>query len=177
MNIKERLSARISLNEIQEIISLINYNDLKKRELFNLLFDSNDKIAFQAAWVMSHFSSKDNKWLYSKQDELINEVLICKDIGKRRLILTLLYQQPLVNLRVDFLDFCFERMITEREPLAIQSLCMKMAYELCRPTPELMQELRTALEMMEGELSPAIYAAKRNILKAMQKGKSLQPFK
>jgi len=65
-------------------------------------------------------------------------------------------------------------MITEREPLAIQSLCMKIAYELCRSVPELMQELRTALEMMGGELSPAIYAAKRNILKAMQKGKKLK---
>lgn len=51
---------------------------------------------------------------------------------------------------------------------------MKLAYELCRPIPELIQELCIALEMMEGELSPAIQVTKKNILKAMTKGKSLQ---
>jgi len=95
MNIKERLSERISLNEIQEIISSIKHSHLKKQELFNLLFDSNDKIAYQAAWVMSHFSSKENEWLASKQDELINEVMICKHSGKCRLLLNILYNQPL----------------------------------------------------------------------------------
>lgn len=174
MNIKERLSQRISMDDIQEIIYLMQDNGLKKQELFSLLFDPNDKIAFQAAWVMSHFSLKENEWLFSKQDELIDEVLICQHTGKRRLILTLLYRQPLVNfLRVDFLDFCLERMITKKEPSGVQSLCMKIAYELCRSSPELMQELKTALEMIEEEVPPAIYVARKNILKAMQKGKNL----
>src|SRR5690606_1220710 len=146
------------------------------RELFYLLFDRNDKIAYQSAWVMSHFSKENNQWLYSKQDELINEVMICKHAGKCRLLLNILYNQPRINLRADFLDFCFDRTTTRKEPLAIQSLCMKIAYELCRPLPELMQELKLALEMMEGELSPAIRAARNNILKAMRKGKSLRSF-
>jgi len=175
MNIKERLSQRISVDDIQEFIYLMQDNDLKKQELFSLFFDSNDKVAFQAAWVMSHFSVKENEWLYSKQDELIDEVLICQRTGKRRLILALLYRQPLKNvLRVDFLDFCLDRMIAKKEPSGVQSLCMKIAYELCRAIPELMQELKTTLEMMEGKLSPAIQAARKNILRAMQKGKSLQ---
>lgn len=172
MNIKERLSQRISMDDIREINYLLK-GDNQKQELFNLLFDVNDKIAYQAAWVMSHFSKEDNKWLSCKQDELINEVMICKHAGKRRLLLNILYNQPLINLRADFLDFCLERTITEKEPLAIQSLCMKIAYELCRPIPELMQELRTALEMMEDELSPAIRAARNNILKAIHLRESL----
>ena len=36
--------------------------------------------------------------------------------------------------------------------------------------------IKLALEMMEGELSPAIRAARNNILKAMRKGKSLRSF-
>jgi len=176
MNIKERLSQRIGKHDIHEINYLLQNNASKKQELFNLLFDSSDKIAYQAAWVMSHFSKEENQWLSAKQDALISEVMICKHIGKRRLLLTILYNQPLVNLRADFIDFCLDRVVTDKEPLAIQSLCMKIAYELCRPVPELMQELRAALEMMEDDLSPAIRAARNNILKAMQKGKSLQKF-
>lgn len=51
---------------------------------------------------------------------------------------------------------------------------MKIAYELCRTIPELMQELKTTLEMMDGKLCPAICSVRKNILKAMQKGKSMQ---
>lgn len=51
---------------------------------------------------------------------------------------------------------------------------MKIAYELCRTIPELTQELKTILEMMEGELCPAIRSVRKNILKAIPKGKSLQ---
>lgn len=178
MNIKEKLSERINMDDVQEIIVLIQGDELNKQELFNLLFNVNDKIAFQATWTMSHFSLEDNEWLYHKQDKLIDEVLICEHVGKRRLILALLYKQPLANIqRVDFLDFCLDRMVAKKEPTGVQSLCMKIAYELCRHTPELMQELKTELEMIEGDLAPAIYASRKNILQAFRKGKSLQPCK
>ena len=124
---------------------------------------------------MNHYSLWENRWLYDKQDELIDEAMICEHKDKRRLILSLLYRQPLANPpRVDFLDFCLDRMISKKESPGRQSIYIKIAYELCRPIPELVQELRTALEMMEGELSPAIAVARKNVLKAMVKGKSLQ---
>lgn len=175
MNLKNILSLRIGKQDIHKIIFLTQGDTKRKQKLYNLLFDQDDKIAYQAAWIMTHFSAKENEWLYNKQDKLINEVLICKHTGKRRLILAILYKQPLASPpRVDFLDFCLERMISKDEPFGIQSLCMKIAYELCLPIPELTQELRTILEIMKDDLSPAIQTSKKNILKAMAKGKSLQ---
>lgn len=175
MNFKSKFSQRISMDDILEITYLVQGNDKKKQELYDLLFDKEDQISYQAAWVMNHYSLWENRWLYNKQDELIDEAMVCEHTGKRRLILSLLYRQPLSNHpRVDFLDFCLDRMISKKEPSGVQSLCMKLAYELCRPIPELIQELKTTLEMMEGELSPAIAVARKNVLKAMVKGKSLQ---
>lgn len=175
MNFKSKLSQRISMDDILEITYLTQGNNIRKQELYDLLFDQEDQIAYQAAWVMNHYSLWENRWLYNKQNELIDEAMVCEHTGKRRLILSLLYRQPLANPpRVDFLDFCLERMISKKEPSGVQALCVKLAYELCRPIPELIQELCVALEMMEGELSPAIQVTKKNILKAMTKGKSLQ---
>ena len=91
-------------------------NNKKKRELYNLLFDVNDKLAYQAAWVFTHFSLGENEWLYDKQDELIDEALVCAHPGKRRLLLVLLFNQPLANPpRTDLLDFCLERMLSKQE--------------------------------------------------------------
>ena len=175
--IRERLSQRIGMRDIYEITCLVQYNDKFKQELYMLLFDADDKLAYQAAWAMGHFSLSENKWLYSKQNELINEAMTCKHTGKRRLILSLLFRQPLASPpRVDFLDFCLERMVLRQEQPGTQALCMKLAYEQCRSIPELLQELRTILDRMEGDLPPSIKATRKNVLQAMRKGKSMQRY-
>jgi len=175
VDFKAKLSERIGMNDINEILHLISQSDRRKKELYNLIFDKDEAIGYYATWIFTHLSSENNKWLYNKKDKLIDEVLVCKHGGKRRVILNLLYKQPFAEpLRVDFLDFCLERMVSVQELPGVQSLCIKIAYELCRTTPELIQELKTILEMMEGDLCPAIRTVRKNILKAMQKGKSMQ---
>lgn len=175
MDFKARLSQRMGMDDINEILRLAHDSDSRKQELYNLVIGEDEIIGYHAAWIFTHFSSQDNEWLYNKQDQLIDEVLVCKHGGKRRVMLNLLYRQPFPNPpRVDFLDFCLERMMSGEELPGVKSLCMKIAYELCRPIPELMQELKTMLAMMEDDLVPSIRAVRKNILKAMQKGKSLQ---
>lgn len=177
MDFKTMLSQRIGMDDINSILLLTHRSDERKQELYDLLFDDDEAVGYQAAWVFSHFSFKDNQWLYDKQDELINEVLTCKHGGKRRVILCLLNKQPMANPpRVDFLDFCLERMQPGQELPGVQSLCIKIAYELCLPIPELKQELKLTLEMIDGDLKPAIRTVKKNVLKAMKRGKSLQKF-
>lgn len=176
-DLKSRLSQRIGIADIHEITFLAQNDNQKKQELYECLLDTDDNIGYKAAWVMTHFSQNENVWLYDKQDELINALLSCEHPGKRRLILALLFRQPLCNPpRIDLLNFCLERMISKRELPGVQSLCMKMAYELCRLTPELLQELKTILEMMEHDLVPSIGTVRKNILKAMPKRKSLQSY-
>lgn len=175
INFKAKLSERIGMNDIHEILRLTQQSNKRKQELYNLMMGEDEKIGYHAAWIFTHFSPEANKWLYQKQDELIDEVMVCEHGGKRRVVLNLLYKQPLADPpRVDFLDFCLERMLSVKELPGVQSLCMKIAYELCRTIPELTQELKATLEMMEGELCPAIRSVRKNILKAIQKGKSLQ---
>lgn len=175
MNFNTKLSERIGMHDINEILRLTHDSDTRKRELYDLVIGEDEIIGYHAAWIFTHFSSQDNEWLYNKQDQLIDNILVCKHGGKRRVMLNLLYRQPFPNPpRVDFLDFCLERMMSSEELPGVKSLCMKIAYELCRPIPELIQELKTMLKMMEGDLVPSIQAVRKNILKAMQKGKSLQ---
>ena len=101
---------------------------------------------------------------------MVEAAMTCPHSGKRRMLLNLLSQQPAANPpRMDFLDFCLERVISRHEPGGVQSLCIKLAYQLTCSIPELQQELRTMLEIMEPELlNPAIRAVRRNTLKAMK---------
>ena len=175
-DIRERLSQRIGANDIHEITYSTQGNNKRKSELYNLIFDADESVAWQAAWVLGHFSLKENEWLYDKQNELIDELLSCLHTGKKRLLLNLLFRQPLSNPpRTDFFDYCLSGMASTEEPPGVRTLCMKLAYEMSRPIPELQREVRSLLEIMEHDsLIPSICATRKNILRAMQKGKSLQ---
>lgn len=176
MNFRALLSKRIHLDEARTFIKVAQESETHQKELFSLLFDANEKMAYQAGWLLSHWPRETDEWLIEKQDQLIDALLSCKQDGKRRVILTILYRQPLLELnRVDFLDYCLTCFLSNKEAIAIRSLCMKIAYELCRSMPELLQEFKSALELIEEGAPPAITGARKNILNAIRDAKSLQP--
>lgn len=177
-NLVNRLSGRIEMEDIHEITYLVQNNDKGKQQLYDLAFDEDDTVATNALWIMTHFSLYENEWLYQKQNEMIDKLLFVTNSSQQRLLLALLYRQPLTNPpRVNFLDYCLDEMISRKEAPGTTTLCMKLAYEMCRTIPELLQEYRAALDMLEPTtLPPSLRTARKNILKAMQKGKSLQLF-
>lgn len=170
-DLKVKLSKRLQMDDLYEITYWTQNNEQGTEELYQLLFEEDQKIANNALWAMTYFSWNEQQWLCQKQDELIDEVLISKNATRSRLLLTLLHQQPLANPpRIDFLNFCLDRCISLNEPPAITVLCIKLAYEMCRTHPELLQELQTLLDIMEeSNLPPSIQVARKNTLKAIQK--------
>lgn len=177
MDLRNKLSSRLHANDIYEICSLIQSTkeDSEKNEFYRLLFDTDQRVANNAAWIFTHFDLLHNKWLYAKQNELIDEAMKTTSDTKRRLILTLLLKQPFdeENIRTDFLDFCLEHMSSVHEPAGVKSLCIKLAYEQCKYFPELCSELKTALEIMEPALLPiAVKTSRKNLLKILCKMES-----
>lgn len=167
MNLLKELSTRIHMEEIHKTLCYVEGSDKRKQELYELIFNENDRLAYHALWILTHLNEKENEWLFAKQGELIDEVLRCAHPGKRRLLLNLLLKQSIPDPpRIDFLDFCLQGMLSKEELPGVQSLCIKLAYLQCQPIPELLQEFRTMLDIMEPELlSHAVRSARRNILK------------
>lgn len=175
-SISQKLSQRIGVEEVNAIVLLAQSDNSARQALYELLFDADERIGYQASWVFTHFSLQENSWLYDKQQELIRALFACQHSGKRRLLLNLIYRQPQENPpRVDLLDYCLDRMVSSDEPHAIRALSMKLAYELCISIPELLQEFSAILEMMQPELlPPSIRSARGNVLKALKSRRSLQ---
>ncbi len=62
-------------------------NNCLKEELYQLTFDENDRVSFNALWALTHFDEANNLWLFQKHNELIDRVLVEKNETKRRLML------------------------------------------------------------------------------------------
>ena len=171
---RKKLNKRMCMDDIYEICFLTQgeRNDGIKAKLYDLTFDKDERIATNALWAFTHFDLLNNEWLYAKHDDLIDRVLVEKNMTKLRLMLSLLIRQPFeeATLRSDFIDYCVAKITACAYPYAIRALCMKLAYEQMKYHPELLEELRMALDMLEQEvLSPGLLSAKRQIMKKIKR--------
>ena len=169
---RDRLLSRIHKNDIYEMCLLTTgaANDREKAKLYALVFDSDDRVSYNALWVLSNFSLLDNEWLYSKRDKLIDLVLHESHEGKKRMLLSLLERQPFEkdDIRTDFLDYGLEKMLSAADTCSVRSLCLKLSYAMCRCDSDLLREFRLSLEVLESEfLPPSLRAARKNILRNM----------
>lgn len=168
MDLYSTLSQRINIKTIQSLclyVTLPDHSALKE-QLFSLVFDKNERVSYNALWVLTHLNKEEIKWVNVKRDQIINQLLQTDHIGIRRLSLTLLNRLPLSvdSMRSDFLDYCFAH-ICSTEPYAIRALCLKLAYSHCKIYPELTTELLSHLQLMEfGELPPALKSTRKDIL-------------
>ena len=171
---RNQLINRLSINDIYSLCLQTQgkENNCLKEELYQLTFDENERVAFNALWALSHFDEANNPWLYAKHNDLIDRILLEKSMTKLRLMLSLLIRQPFeeATLRSDFIDYCIAKITACSYPYAIRAYCMKLAYEQMKYYPELLTELKAALDMLEQEaLSPGLASAKRQVMKKIKK--------
>lgn len=168
MDLKERMSGRLSKARIEELCEEIRGNVSCQECLFDLTDDADRRIAYNAFWVLSRLVVVDNFWIITKRDVLIDRVMAEQTDGIRRLILAVLLHLPFdkEHLRSDFVDFCLEKIPLNRETCAVRVYCLRLAFEQCKFYPELLQELQAVLAMIDGEPLPAgLYAARADIRK------------
>lgn len=171
MNLSDRLSGRLRLCEIRSLCETCAADDGLKSELFSMAVDADNRTAYNALWIFTHFRATDRLWLADRRNQLVDSLLATEHVGRRRLVLTLLDALPFEaqDVRTDYLDFCLSN-INSDEPYAIRALCMKQAFAHCRLFPELATELEAELELLATrEMSPGLRSARRNVLRGLSR--------
>lgn len=171
MNLEERLGERLGIRDIRGISGACvgESGRLLRAGVFALTGHPDDRVGYNALWVLTHLPVKELRAIISDRDRLVDLLLHAAHTGRRRLLLALLDRLPTgaTEVRTDYLDFCLSR-INSTEPYGVRALCMKQAFALCRFYPELMGELRNEIDMMEyGTLSPGLLCVRKHILRQM----------
>ena len=124
-------------------------------------------VARSALWGLTKASREELSQLQVILDEFIDQAMQTENSSVRRLSLNIVERLELKeeDLRTDFLDFCLEHMMDVEEFPGIQSVCMKLAFRMCKFYPELMDELKRTLEAMEIDYyKPAVKCVRNRIL-------------
>ena len=163
----ERLKQTFSEGGAQEI-----YQEVKATGNFlgfarRYIFDSDYRVARSALWGLTKATNEELSDLQVILNELIDKAMQTENSSVRRLTLNIIERLTLEedDMRTDFLDFCFEHMVSIEEFSGTQTLCMKLAFHMCTFYPELMDELMRTLEAMEIDYyKPAVKGLRKKIL-------------
>lgn len=139
--------------------------------LYNLIFDSDVKVAWRAAWACQKISEKQPKWFTDTNfDELAVLAMATKHGGMKRGCLSILNNLPLPEvLSVEFVNSCFEWMVSPQCPIAVQALSMKMLYKICCKEPDFTPEFKAYLENANpDDYSPGFISTRKNVLKLLK---------
>ena len=162
----ERLRQTFSEGGAQEIYQEVraagNFLGFARR----YVFDVDYRVARSALWGLTKATNEELSELQVILNELIDQAMQTENSSVRRLTLNIIERLTLEeDLRTDFLDFCFEHMVSIEEFPGIQTLCMKLTYRMCTFYPELMDELKRTIEAMEIDYyKPAIKCLRKRIL-------------
>ncbi len=164
----ERLKHTFSEGGAQEI-----YREVRDKDDFlgfarRYVFDNDYRVARSALWGLTKATDEELSELQVIRNELIDQAIQTDNSSVRRLTLNIIERLKMDedDLRTDFLDFCFEHMVSMEEFSGIQTLCMKLVYRMCSFYPELMDELKRTLDAMEIDYyKPAVKCLRKRILR------------
>jgi hypothetical protein len=171
---KNHLKGTLSRNMIDEIANSV-YDDISNFErVFDLIFDTDEKVAWRAAWACEKIIQKFPELIDNHKIKKISDLaLSTKHNGLHRLSLSILNSVPISEiLNVELINSCFEWMISSNQPIAVQALSLKLLSKYCTIEPQLIPELIAYLENFETEqLSPGMISCRKNALKVLKNRK------
>ena len=165
------LDIRLSKAQVMAIAHNLHHDECGIEAMFTAMKQAdNPRVAYNAAWVLSHLSKEDKRiYLLPHYEELIDMATSAELYFRRGLILAILADLPTNEPNGKLLDFCLTHLAAPKESDGSRSVMIKLAARMCKPYPDLCKELTLCLDMMPQDSSPSIAAAKRNALKMIRK--------
>lgn len=165
------LDIRLSRAQIMAMADNLHHDECGIEAMFTAMRQTeNPRVAYNAAWVLSHLSKKDKRiYLLPHYGELVGMATSAELCFRRGLMLAILADLPMKEPNSKLLDFCLMHIADSKESYSSRAAMVNLAARMCKPYPELCQELTLCLDMMPQDSSPSIAAAKRNALKIIKK--------
>lgn len=164
----EHLHDKLFKWQVMALSRELHHDETGIRKVCQLMLSAEDsRTASNAAWILYYLQAEDKRLYVSPfYDEIVDRAMAPNLKIRRGLVLSLLLDLVTDrNFRTDLFDFCLAHITDKRETDSSRSMMINLAARMCRLVPELANELKVCLDMLEYEMTPSIVAARRNALK------------
>ena len=170
MDYREHLLRPLSRHFVDLLVQQIFEKPCEMELVYRLIFDPEVKVAWRAAWACQKISEKHPEWFNGKQfAEIAALTLFTTHGGLQRGCMSVLNNLPIPeNIPVEFINACFEWMVSPKSPISVQALSMKMLLRICEIEPGFTPELIAYLENVDtSDYSAGFNSTRRNVLKSL----------
>ena len=170
MDYREHLSRPLSKRYVDNLVLEVFSNPRDFDTVYQLIFDPDEKVRWRAAWACQKISEKHPQWFNDQYFfELANLALSTSHGGLHRGCLSIIKNISLPeNIPVEFINACFDWMISPKYPIAVQALSMRILYSVCKRESDFIPEFIAYLESVDVECySPGFKSTRKNILKLL----------
>jgi energy-converting hydrogenase Eha subunit E len=167
MDYREHLIRPLSRHFVDQLVQEIFINPADSKIIYQLIFDREVKVAWRAAWACQKITEVHPEWFSDAQfNELASLAISTVHGGLQRGCLSTLLNLPIPNsIQVEFINACFEWMVSLKSPIAVQAVSMKILYRICCIEPDFKPELRACLENVEASAySAGFNSTRKNVL-------------
>ncbi len=165
------LSENMHRKDVDMLVDFLMHDSDSFGMVFQMIFETDKRKAWHAAWVIEKVCRKDSELISEEKNRiLINFLLVNQHEGLQRICLTILTLLPVhFPVSVDFINKCFDQMLSPRRSISVQVLSMKMLCKICSIEKDFIPELKATLENTESSMySPGYKAAKTHVLKSLE---------
>lgn len=166
----EQLQNKLSKWQVMALSRELHHDEESIRKVCHLMLHAEEaRLASNAAWVLYYLTAEDKRlYLSPFYDEMADWAMASNLKIRRGLVLSLLLDLVTDrNFRTDLFDFCLIHAVDKKEADSSRSMMINLAARMCQLVPELANELKVCLDMLEYEMTPSITAARRNALKVV----------
>jgi len=145
--LKDHISARANKTETVAISKFIIVHPYLIDELYHLIFSSDIKEQWRAAWLFEHIFLENEDLVQPFLKDMIRQFpTITNDGVKRHFSKILAFSDINEILDGEIINTCFEWILSEKIPVAVKANCMHILYNATKKYPELKPELQIVLE-------------------------------
>ena len=157
MKIKELLLTAHSKQVTSEIVSSILSGQAKIAELMDCFFSNNQLLCQRAAWAVGIIGEKRSELLTPYISKMIvNASKPLHNAITRNVVRAFQYLHFSENNEGEVYEFCFNQVTDLNQPIAVRCFSFRTCMNIASKHPELINEIKQLIIIMEPDDSPAV---------------------
>jgi len=167
MNIKDAISTEHSKQQRDKIAAYVGTDKKRFALLMKIFLEADYRIAQRASWPVGHIIENHPEMVTPYYGKLL-ALLKNKEVHPAVLrSITRLFQFTEIPKRYQgkLMDTCFKFLLSNCIPVAVKAFSITILEQLAIDYPEIIPEIKLAIEENKDRASPSIRARAKNILK------------
>ncbi|AZQ65140.1 hypothetical protein EI427_23270 [Flammeovirga pectinis] len=142
----------------------------KKEWLYNEIRTNDNVYGNKLAWTLTALCEIENDWFGKYTADIIEWLPTFKTQGIKRSLLRSVASLPLSEEKEsEWIDYCFDILLNQKSDVAVKVFALELLGKFCERYPELIGELRIAIENGRPFYTAALLARSKMVLSKLSK--------